>query len=115
MPTYLVTDKHTNTRVMVEAQRPQGALAVLIADRFTLSPALEAAEAIRHTREGVPFIDEGESAPAPQPTAQPDPKTDERPPLGAFSEVAVSGWDGDPINDDSSAFGEMLTSAGGAE
>lgn len=109
MPTYLVTDKHTNTRVMVEAQRPQGALSVLIADRFTLSPALEAAEAIRYTRDGVPFIEEGENAPEQETKRPPSTSSDwqapvsDRPPLGVFAGVVET----DGLGDGAPEFAEV--------
>lgn len=103
MPTYLVTDKHTNTRVMVEAQRPQGALALLVADRFTLSPALEAAEAIRYTRNGVLFIEEGAPVPAdPAPVQQP---ACEPTPLGVFG--GSSSGEGLAVDEEAPEFAEV--------
>jgi hypothetical protein len=60
MPTYLVSDKLTRENIMVEAQRPSGAIAALIADRFTVSDALTSAQAIRHAYAGIPFIDPSE-------------------------------------------------------
>lgn len=78
MPTYLVTDKQTKSRVMVEAQRPQTALSLLIENRFTVSAALEAGDAIRLTRDGVDFLDANSAEAGPEA---------ERVPLSAFDDA----------------------------
>lgn len=81
MPTYLVTDSQTKSRIMVEAQRPQTALSLLIENRFTVSAALEAGDAIRLTRDGVDFLDASPVEAAPEV---------ERMPLSAFNEPGPS-------------------------
>lgn len=80
MPTYLVTDKQTKSRIMVEAQRPQTALSLLIENRFTVSAALEAGDAIRLTRDGVDFLDANPAEAGPEA---------ERVPLSAFDDSAA--------------------------
>lgn len=92
MPTYLVTDKQTKSRIMVEAQRPQTALSLLIENRFTVSAALEAGDAIRLTRDGVDFLDAN--------PAEAEPET-ERMPLSAFDDAGP--------DDDDTDFAEVDT------
>ncbi len=89
MPIYLVTDRITGVETMVEAGRPQNALAALIANRFGVSAGLDAGEALRHMRAGVVFIEavaapEAEQASDTGETPQPTPST---------AELTVTGWD----------------------
>lgn len=69
MPIYLITDKSApQHRVMVEAVRPQTALQALIANRFDVSSALDAGDALRLSiKDGIEFIEAGGEEPEPQP------------------------------------------------
>lgn len=61
MPLYLVTDNVTGDRALVEAARPAGALTALYGRRFIVAGALEAAEAVRISRQpDVMFVEAGE-------------------------------------------------------
>lgn len=91
MPVYLVTDRLTDVRTMVEASRPAGALSALIDNRFDVSPALDATDALKHMSQGVPYI----TAPGEQPLpddapefAEVDEPAPERPSLEAFAAAA---------------------------
>lgn len=53
MPLYLVTDRHCDVKVMVEADRPGSAINALIADRFVASSALDAIAALDLQADGV--------------------------------------------------------------
>lgn len=100
MPVYLVTDSITAVRTMVEAARPAGALSALIDNRFDVSPALDATEALKHMSQGVPYI----TAPGEQPMIEADPSdfrevdepAPERPSLEAFANAA----DADDVDED---------------
>lgn len=89
MPTYLITDTHAGHRVMVEAARPQAALQTLIADRFEVSSALEVAEAVRLTKQGVDLLESGEANAMNRPIEADEdtlpPPAAARPPLDAFA------------------------------
>jgi hypothetical protein len=92
MPTYLVTDRTTGIKTMVEAPKPQSAIVALVGDRFVASPALDAASALRLARDGVDFIDAAE--PTTEPT--PEPRDDVAPITAA--EPTASDWDdGDDV------------------
>jgi hypothetical protein len=56
MPVYLITDTQCDTKVMVEADRPAGAINALINDRFVASSSLDAAAALAHAADGVHFL-----------------------------------------------------------
>ncbi len=85
MPVYKITDKHTNTDVMVEAMRPNVALNVLIADRFEISDGLSAGDAVRLASRGVDFLSAGEEGEI-EPLAG-EPGNTTRMPLSAFGSV----------------------------
>lgn len=65
MPVYLVTDNITGVRTMVEASRPAGALSTLIDNRFDVSPALDATDALKHITQGVAYLAGAEGEPVP--------------------------------------------------
>ena len=67
MPVYLVTDNNTGSSTMVEASRPAGALSALIENRFDVSPALDAADALNLMWTGVVFLRETSAQPAADP------------------------------------------------
>lgn len=57
MPVYLVTDKKTAERHIVDAPRRESALSAVASDRFECSDALGASEALRISQEhGVKII-----------------------------------------------------------
>lgn len=120
MPVYLVTDKHNDSRVMVEAARPQGALNALIDSRFDVSPALESADALALMLKGViylPGADATEEAllnDTPPDFSEVDEPAPERPSLDSFTAAAdadeadeageiesvMSGWNIEPDSSD---------------
>ena len=57
MPVYLVTDKKTAERHIVDAPRRESALSAVASDRFECSDALGASEALRISQEhGIKII-----------------------------------------------------------
>lgn len=56
MPVYLVTDTICDTKVMVEADKPAGAVRALVEHRFTISQGLDAAAALGLAGDGVRFL-----------------------------------------------------------
>lgn len=70
MPVYLVTDKQTNTRMMVEAERPAAAINTLVNARFDVSVALDAVAAIGLTGDGVKFLKADADFAASEPVAE---------------------------------------------
>lgn len=56
MPVYLVTDTLAGHKVMVEAERPAGAITALVNNRFDVSQGLAAGDALRLMGEGISFI-----------------------------------------------------------
>lgn len=100
MPVYLVTDNNTGSSTMVEASRPAGALSALIENRFDVSPALDAADALNFMASGVVFLRETSAQPAADPlgamiadTADEYEMPPERPSLESF--VAAADADDD--------------------
>lgn len=88
MPVYLVTDTHGTGRIMVEAARPAGALSAMIENRFDVSPALDAADALDLMTKGVVFLRAEDAAPiAGEPAAEPE-AAEARPALEAFVAAA---------------------------
>lgn len=65
MPVYLVTDRVTDVRTMVEASRPAGALSALIDNRFDVSPALDATDALKLITQGIAYLASAEGDPVP--------------------------------------------------
>lgn len=59
MPVYLVTDTLSDLKVMVEADRPAGAIAAMVQDRFEVSTGLDAVAALGLAADGVRFIKVG--------------------------------------------------------
>lgn len=100
MPVYLVTDSVTAVRTMVEAARPAGALSALIDNRFDVSPALDATEALKHMSQGVPYI----TAPGEQPMVEADPsdfrEVDEPAPEWPSLEAFANAADADEVEAD---------------
>ena len=76
MPVYLVTDSLSGVRTMAEAERPATALNIVIGQRFDVSPAMDAADALRMMSEGVAFmglkpLDDPDDMPFEQPCYDP--------------------------------------------
>jgi len=85
MPVYKIYDKLTDITVMVEAARPNAAIAALTADRFSASEGLTAGDALRLATQGVKFITVGDEA---EVDAGEDRVAETRMPLSAFGSVA---------------------------
>lgn len=97
MPTYLVTDK-LGEAVMVEAQRPAAAVALMVADRFTASEALTTAEAIRFTQRGIRFIDPSDTPEPVQAQRSNIPLLAAEPPIAQGGGLIQFDADGNPIS-----------------